>query len=114
MVGLLRAVFTGDLLTVGSRERLLAVMRRCQSGEGALKGMLTADIAVAHKTGTLAQVVANDVGMILLPGEAGQIAIAVSIQSIIAFSEPASICQKTIAHIARAAFDYFLFAPADD
>jgi beta-lactamase class A len=113
MVELLRAVFAGELLTPGSRDRLLAVMRRCQSGEGALKGMLTPDIAVAHKTGTLAQVVANDVGMISLPGDAGQIAIAVSIHSIEAVSAPASICQKTIAQIARAAFDYFLFAPAD-
>ncbi len=113
MVHLLMAVFTGDMLAPGSRDLLRNSMQRCQTGVGALKGMLTPDIAVAHKTGALAEVVANDIGMIALPSEAGQIAIAVSIKSKEAVSDPASICQKTIAQIARATFDYFLFALSD-
>ncbi|HEX9028063.1 MAG TPA: serine hydrolase [Anaerolineales bacterium] len=70
--------------------------------------MLTADIAVAHKTGTLGEVVANDVGIITLPSDAGHGAIAVCVQSKEAVGDSASVCQKTIAQIARATFDYFL------
>ncbi|HEX7973915.1 MAG TPA: class A beta-lactamase [Anaerolineales bacterium] len=109
MVRLLAAVYAGDILVPGSRDVLLNIMQRCQTGEGALKGMLTPDIVVAHKTGTMGEVVANDVGMITLPFDAGHIAIAVCIQSREAVGEASSACQKTIAHIARAAFDYFLF-----
>lgn len=109
MAGLLEAVFTSDMLTSESRNVLLNTMRRCQTGEGALKGMLTPDTVVAHKTGTLAAVVANDVGIITLPSDTQHIVIAVSIKSKQAVSEASSICQKTIAHIARAIFDYFLF-----
>jgi len=109
MVALLMKVYTAELLTSTSRDLLLSIMQRCQSGEGALKGMLPSGIVVAHKTGTLAEVVANDVGIITLPGEAGHLAIAVCVKSPEANGEVSSVCQRVIAHSARAVYDYFLF-----
>lgn len=109
MVALLVQVCTTGLLTFTSRDILLSTMQRCQSGEGSLKGMLPPGVIVAHKTGTLAQVVANDVGIITLPGEAGHLAIAVCVKSPEANGDASSICQRVIAHSARAAYDYFLF-----
>lgn len=109
MVDLLEAVFTGRILSAGSRTVLLDIMLRCQTGQGAIKGMLPPDKPVAHKTGTLAEVAANDAGIITLPGEAGHIAVAVSIKSREAFAEASSACQQTIAHIARAIYDFFLY-----
>lgn len=109
MVTLLRKVYTTEILTSSSRDLLFGVMQRCQTGEGALKGMLPPGVVIAHKTGTLAEVVANDVGIISLPGEAGHIAIAVCVKSPEAIADPSSVCQRLIAHSARAVYDYFLF-----
>ena len=109
MVALLVEVYAKDILAPSSRDVLLDVMRRCQTGEGALKGMLPPDVAVAHKTGTLAEVVANDVGIITLPDDAGHLAIAACVKSTEALGESSSVCQRVIAHVARAAYDYFLF-----
>lgn len=109
MVALLVQVCTTDLITTASRDILLSTMQRSQTGEGALRGMLPPGVTVAHKTGTLAQVAANDVGIITLPAEAGHIAIAVCVQSPEAKGEASSTCQRVIAHSARAAYDHFLF-----
>ena len=109
MVALLMKVCTTELLTSTSRDLLLSVMQRCQTGEGAIKGMLPPGAVVAHKTGTLAAVAANDVGIITLPGEAGHLAIAVCVKSPDANADASSACQRVIAHSARAVFDYFLF-----
>jgi beta-lactamase class A len=109
MVALLVQVNAKGLLASTSRDVLLGIMQRCQTGEGALKGMLPPGVMVAHKTGTLAEVVANDVGIITLPDDAGHLALAVCIKSTEALGEASSVCQRLIAHIARAAYDYFLF-----
>ena len=45
-------------------------MERCETGKARIKGMLPQGTDVAHKTGTLGGV-ADDVGVITLPGEAG-------------------------------------------
>ena len=60
---------------------------------------------VAHKTGTLGGVV-DDVGIIYLPNGAGHVAIAVMSKRTRASLEDV---ERTIAHIARFAYDYFLF-----
>ncbi len=109
MVDLLVKVVTTGLLTPSSRTLLLNMMQRCQTGEGALKGMLPPGVVVAHKTGTFAQVVDSDVGIITLPDDAGHLALAVCVQSPEAKKDPSSACQRLIAHIARSAYDYFLF-----
>lgn len=109
MTNLLVRLATAELLAPDHRAMLLAIMQRCQTGAGALKGMLPPDVPVAHKTGTLTEVVANDVGIITLPDDAGHLAIAVYVKSPEARSDPASPCQRVIAHSARAVYDYFRF-----
>jgi beta-lactamase class A len=109
MTSLLVKLALTELLSADHRAMLLEIMQRCQTGAGAIKGMLPATAQVAHKTGTLAEVVANDVGIITLPDNAGAIAIAVSVKSPEAQSEATSACQRVIAQSARAVYDYYRF-----
>lgn len=109
MVELLVKVYTTEILNSRSRDFLLNVMQRCQTGEGAIKGMLPPGIVVAHKTGTLKEVVANDIGIIYLPGGGDHLAIIACVKSPEASGEASSECQRVIAHAARAVYDYFLF-----
>jgi Zn-dependent M28 family amino/carboxypeptidase len=80
-------------------------MKRCRTGEARLKGLLPPGTTVAHKTGTIGGVV-NDVGIVYLPGATGHVAIAVMSKQTRA---PADRVERTIAEIARAAYDYFYF-----
>lgn len=114
MTDLLVKLAAPDFLSAGSRALLLEIMRRCQTGAGAIKGMLPPETPVAHKTGTLAEVVANDVGIITLPDNAGRLAIAVCVKSPDALSNAESACQRAIAHSARAVYDYFCFEMIGD
>ncbi len=111
MVNLLVKIYTADLLSPSSQTLLLSMMERCQTGEGALQGMLPAGTIVAHKTGSLIGVVANDAGIITLPDEAGHLAATVCVQSPEAGSESESapVCRRIIAQVARSAYDYILW-----
>jgi len=109
MTDLLVQIATPGLLSARHRSVLLEIMQRCQTGAGAIKGMLPPETPVAHKTGTLAEVVAHDVGIITLPDNAGQLTIAICVASPEAQSDPASACQRVIAHSARAVYDYYRF-----
>lgn len=109
MTDLLIKIVTTDILSAEHRAMLLEVMQRCQTGTGAIKGMLPPGTLVAHKTGTLAEVVANDIGIITLPDTTGHLAIAVCVKSPEAQSDAASACQCVIAHSARAVYDYYRF-----
>ena len=80
-------------------------MERCRTGAGRLRGLLPPDTLVAHKTGTIGGTV-NDVGVMTLPQNAGQVVIAVFIKGSDA-SE--AVREKTIAQIGRAVRDYYLF-----
>ena len=109
MTTLLVKLATVDVLTPNHRALLLAIMQRCQTGAGAIKGMLPPEVQVAHKTGTLSEVVANDVGIITLPDNAGHLAITVCVKSPDAQSDATSACQRVIAQSSRAVYDYFRF-----
>jgi beta-lactamase class A len=109
MTDLLVQIATPGLLSARHRSVLLEIMQRCQTGAGAIKGMLPPETPVAYKTGTLAEVVANDVGIVTLPDDAGQLAIAICVASPEAQSDAASVCQRVIAHSARAVYDYYRF-----
>lgn len=107
MAYLLRLLWEGKLLNPAHTELLLDIMYRCETGENRLKGILPPGTSVAHKTGTIGGTT-NDVGIIDLPGEAGHVVCVVFIkESSISVAER----EKVIAHIARAAYDYFLFRP---
>lgn len=109
MTTLLVRLATADIVSPDHRDLLLAVMQRCQTGAGAIKGMLPPGVQVAHKTGTLTEVVANDAGVITVPDNGGSVAITVCIKSPAAQGDAASSCQRLIAHCARAIYDYYRF-----
>jgi len=108
MVTLLARIFRKDLLKSESAELLLDIMRRCRTGDARLKGMLPLGTEVAHKTGTIGGTT-NDVGIVTLPDDAGHVAIAVFVKS---SDKETSARERTIAEVARAIHDYFLFQPS--
>jgi beta-lactamase class A len=105
MAALLERVFRKDMLKPESAELLLDVMRRCRTGEARLRGILPEGTEIAHKTGTIGGTT-NDVGIITLPDGAGHVAIAVFVKS---SEKDVPARERTIAEIARAVHDFFLF-----
>ena len=105
MALLLAKIWKGELLNSEHTELLLDVMYRCETGNNRLKGVLPPGTRVAHKTGTIGGTT-NDVGIIDLPMGRGHVIVA-------AFVRDSEIeverREEVIAHIARAAYDYFLF-----
>ena len=108
MAKLLESVWRGRALSKANTDLLLDIMRRCETGPNRIKGLLTPDIVVRHKTGTLGIGVANDVGIIDLPNGAGHLVLTVFVKE---STRPAEMQERAIAQIARAAYDYFLFNP---
>ncbi len=109
LVQLLRQLHEGRRLSAESRERLLALMTRTESGAKRLRGDLPAGTKVAHRTGSGADVagvniVTNDVGIVTLPGGRGHLAIAVMIKG---SDRSIESREAAIARIARAAWDYW-------
>jgi beta-lactamase class A len=106
MAQLLGLLFAGPVLSAHSSCFLRAVMTRCQTGLARIRGRLPPGAVVADKTGTVGGTV-NDVGIIELPGDRGQVAIAVFTKksSILSFTAR----ERFIAEISRSAYDYFRF-----
>jgi len=105
MARLLVNIHNHALHKEATAELLLDILRRCQTGDARLKGILPEGTVVAHKTGTVGSTT-NDVGIITLPDGAGHVAIAVFVK---ASEAPVAKRERAIAEIARAAHDYFLF-----
>jgi beta-lactamase class A len=108
MTKLLVHIWRKDLFTPASAQVLLGMMERCQTGKTRIKGMLPQGTDVAHKTGTLGGV-ANDVGVITLPGDLGHVAISVFTK---ASNKPEEMAEKAVAEVARTVYDYFVLVPA--
>jgi beta-lactamase class A len=107
MTRLLLRLWKRDILTPASTAFLLDIMDRCQTGKSRIKGMLPQGTDVAHKTGSLGGV-ANDIGFITLPGDAGHIAISVFTKG---SARPEEASEKAIAEISRTVYDYFVLVP---
>ncbi|MDW3652502.1 MAG: class A beta-lactamase [Bacteroidia bacterium] len=107
MAKLLEKLWDGEMLNKENTELLLDIMLRCETGENRLKGVLPPGTALAHKTGTIGGTT-NDVGIIYLPEEAGHVVVVVFVKD---SEKEIPQREKSIAHIARAAYDYFLFHP---
>jgi beta-lactamase class A len=105
MVALLERIWLGAAVDRSSSDAMLETLKRCRTGEKRLRGLLPASTVVMHKTGTLGGVV-NDVGIIVLPGNTGHLAIAVMTKQT---RVPQEEVERTIGHIARYAYDYFHF-----
>jgi beta-lactamase class A len=107
MAELLARIARRELHQPDSAALLLDILKRCQTGEARLKGILPAGTVVAHKTGTIGGST-NDVGILTLPQGAGRVALAVFVKS---STKPAAPRERAIAEIARAVHDYFVFRP---
>jgi beta-lactamase class A len=106
MAALLERIWRGQAVDRAASDAMLDLLKRCRTGENRLKGLLPRGTEVAHKTGSIGGVI-NDVGIIYLPDGAGHVAIAVMSKRTRAATEDV---ERTIAHIARYAYDYYLFA----
>jgi len=109
MTKLLVRIWKKDLFSAANSDVLLGMMERCQTGKARLKALLPAGTVVAHKTGTLGGV-ADDIGFITLPGDAGHIAISVFTN---AAAKDSQLAEKAVAEIARTVYDYFTLVPAE-
>ncbi len=107
MTELLLRLWKREILSPRSAGVLLGIMDRCETGLARIKGLLPQGTDVAHKTGSLGGV-ANDIGFITLPGDAGHIAISVFTK---ASNRPDEASEKAIAEISRTIYDYFVLVP---
>ncbi|MEW5978975.1 MAG: class A beta-lactamase [Acidobacteriota bacterium] len=109
MVQLLQLVYAGSWGKPATRDLLMDILTRCQTGEARLKGFLPLEVPVAHKTGTIGGT-ANDVGIITLPDGGGHVAVAAFVKS---SNKPVPERERAIAHVSRSVYDYFLFQTAE-
>jgi beta-lactamase class A len=110
MTRLLLRVWRTEVLSPRSSRVLLDVMDRCQTGKSRIKGLLPQGTDVAHKTGSLGGV-ANDIGIITLPGDAGHVAISIFTKS---SYKPEEVSERAIAEISRTIYDYFILVPGNE
>jgi beta-lactamase class A len=106
MSRLLQKIWKREALSEANSALLLDIMLRCQTGAARIKGLLPPGTPVMHKTGSLGIGVTDDVGIITLPDGAGHLVISVFVKEATASVE---LQERTIAQIARAAYDYFLY-----
>jgi beta-lactamase class A len=109
MTKLMTRVWRKEILSGDSATLLLGMMDRCETGKGRIKGMLPQTTDVAHKTGSLGGV-ANDIGIVTLPGGAGHVAISVFTKS---SGKPEDASEKAIAEVSRTIYDYFVLLPGN-
>ncbi|MDX1481786.1 MAG: class A beta-lactamase [Woeseiaceae bacterium] len=107
MTELLAQIWRREALSAASSALLIDIMERCETGEARLKGRLPEETVVAHKTGTIGRTT-NDVGIVYLPGDAGHVVVVGFVKD---SDLPVPERERAIADAARAAHDYFLFAP---
>ena len=115
MARLLELIWRRKAVGITGSDLLLDIMYRCATGAERIKGMLPPDTRVAHKTGSMGPSphlrggrVVNDVGIIDLPNTAGHLVTVVFVKN----ADDAARGERAIAHIARAAYDYFSVASA--
>lgn len=105
MAELLERIYSGKALSAASTKLVREIMERNTTGKGRIRARLPDGITVAEKTGTIGGSV-NNVGVITLPSNRGNLIVAVFIKkSSAAYTDR----ERTIADIARALYDYYLF-----
>jgi beta-lactamase class A len=70
MVGLMRRLLCGDVLSLAGRARLLGWMRACETGKARLRAGSPRDWLVGDKTGSGGRNAINDVAIAVPPGRA--------------------------------------------
>lgn len=106
MLDLVTAYESGRALSGASTQRLFTIMAHCETGKARIVGMLPPGTAVAHKTGSL-NGTGNDVGVVRLPDGRRFAVVAFVMKD----SKGHAARDRIIAEAARAAYDYFLYAP---
>lgn len=106
MLDLLSAYESGRALSADSTQRLFTIMAHCETGKHRIVGMLPPGTAVAHKTGSL-NGTGNDVGVVRLPDGRRFAVVAFVMKD----GKGHKARDRIIAEAARAAYDYFLYAP---
>jgi beta-lactamase class A len=106
MNALLEKIVRQEVLDPESCDLVISIMRKCETGEARIKGLLPPGTVVAHKTGTIAGTV-NDCGLIVLPDGQGRIVLTVFCKD---FTSPTEDVEALIAGIARVVYDGFYFA----
>ena len=98
MVELLKRIYKAELIKPQSRDYLLGLMSRCETGKNRIRALLPTGTPVEHKTGTL-DGLTDDVGFITMP-DGHRIVVAV-------FARGGTNRPRTIAEAARAIYDGF-------
>ena len=93
----------GRLLSPGSTESLLAMMRVNRTGDRRIRALLPKGTLVGDKTGTMGGS-ANDVGFVELPDGKGTLVVVVLVKD---STRDAAAKDRAIARAAKAAFDAF-------
>ncbi|MEV4932703.1 serine hydrolase [Sphingobium sp. LSP13-1-1.1] len=106
MDDLLGAIRQGRVLQPQTSALMLSIMERCKTGKARLRAMLPPGTRIAHKTGTL-NGLGNDTGIVTLP-DGRMFVITVFVMKDHRGHE---MRDRIMAEAARAAYDYFLFAP---
>ena len=68
MIGTLRKLLLGDVLSAGSRQQLIDWMRACRTGDARLRAGLPMTWEIGDKTGSGSQGETNDVAILFPPG----------------------------------------------
>ena len=108
MASFLDRLQKGELLPPAYTTVLLNLMSRAKTGPARLKGPLPPDTIVAHKTGTMEEVI-NDVGIVTLPADSaipGHVAIAVFVTG-----GGLATMQRAISQLSAASFEFFTGKP---
>ena len=103
MMNLLGKVWNEEILSQESTQLLLNILKQCNTGDDRIKGLLPDGTTVYHKTGTIGNVT-NDVGIVSLPGNLGNMVIVVFIKEANTDTDES---EQIIAEISRLLFDYF-------
>ena len=109
MNALLEKVFRGEIVDRATSDEIIDILIQCQTGPGRIRGLLPQDTIVAHKTGTIGGST-NDTGIVYLPYRGDHLLITVFTGDARA---TAAERERVIAEIARYAYDYFIFNPAN-
>jgi len=103
VAGLLVRIINGNALASKSRDLLLDLMTRDETGKNRLRGFLPPGVKVSSKTGTIQGNAENDVGVIFLP-DGSHLVVAAYTKN--ARAEP-RVLERVIADIGRTAYDFF-------
>ena len=101
---LLEMIFKGEIVDRTASDEIINILKECQTGTARIPGLLPKDTEVAHKSGTISGSI-NDTGIVLLPFEAGHLAITVFMRNTRATT---AVRERVIADITRYAYDYFV------